>query len=102
MDMKIYHTKFSDRSVLTCIDLIDPDLHVYARGLSICSPKDNWNRKRGILIAKGRCLTAYTTKKNISPILIKRPLHKCHMAMTAAQNLSEYKGTYFPKNKSPK
>lgn len=48
----------------------EPEL--VAKGYAICSPRDQYVRKKGNLIAKGRAYTALTEMKSSNPLVGKR------------------------------
>ena len=55
--------------VITHCHVIDPDNRKdQAIGTSICSFRDQWDRKKGNRIARNRAYTALKEKKNSSPI----------------------------------
>ncbi len=53
--------------ILTMCILKEED-KVLAVGASLCSPEDNYNRKLGNRIARGRAIKALDKKQDISPI----------------------------------
>jgi len=69
MKPRFYHYHFEDNSHITCCNLEEEKFNVVATGYAICSPKDNFCRKRGRDIAEGRALKAYNNVKTTNPIL---------------------------------
>ena len=68
MKPRFYHYHFEDNSHITCCNLEEEKFNVVATGYAICSPKDNFCRKRGRDIAEGRALKAYNTRLTSNPI----------------------------------
>ena len=69
MKSRFYHYHFKDNSHVTCCNLEDEKLNVMATGYAICSPKDNFCKKRGRDISEGRALKAYNTQITSNPIV---------------------------------
>jgi len=64
-----YYRDNDNRPFITVYLVKDLESGEVARGVSICSNKDNINKKIGVKIAKGRALKALFEKKSSMPIL---------------------------------
>jgi len=67
-----YKNHFLDERSKACIVLIfNKKKNVIARGVSICSEKDNFNKLKGRLMARGRALHAIEMRKSNNEIVIR-------------------------------
>lgn len=78
-----YESNETQRKITTCLLVSDQDTRLLARGVAICSNKDNFSKKIGRAIARGRATKAlfrgsYGTvrRPEIKQILPKEFKHK--------------------------
>lgn len=96
--LKEYYTHINCKlGWYTVCDLLDGDA-IVAQGISICSPRDNYDRKKGNLIALGRALKAYREKRNISIINHDRDAVRENFALQRVVETTEYKVLYYETN----
>jgi hypothetical protein len=74
------HFHYEDNSYITRCELEDKNRKTYAMGFAICSPKDNFSRRIGRLIAEGRARKALEDKKSSNPIT-KRKINEASKDM---------------------
>ena len=91
--MKEFYYYFKDRetnhpNVTICFVV---DGNQYARGIAICSEKDNVNKNRGRSLARGRALKALHTGKYTLPTLSERSMRVMHVCDCHFSHKSSYK-----------
>ena len=59
-----------------------------SRGIAIKSPEDNFNRKRGRAIAKGRAMKAFSKQKSCNKNNIQRQIVKAKMPLAFTNKCS--------------
>ena len=62
-----YHSHYDDRSRAT-VCLVEIDSLVVARGIALCSPKDQYLKRKGRAIALGRAMKAIYHGYNVYPL----------------------------------
>ena len=81
----------------TCL-LIDEEKAVIARGIAICSFKDNFNKSKGRSIALGRAIQAYEHHCSLALIRDREFDYGKNFAMEfVASNISDFKAEYAPR-----
>lgn len=89
MYKKFYHKRYLDGSAVTTCNLEADNGKLLATGMAICSPKDNFSRERGRIIAEGRAMKAFELKTSFGEIRQRN-----FAEMNYARNLhaGEFKG----------
>jgi hypothetical protein len=91
-----YYQEFTDRSrVAVCMVVVDK--MVVARGVALCSPKDQYLKAKGRAIALGRALKAVHHNQSVLPMRFsaRRPKHVALGAMVWGLGMN-YKGEMYP------
>jgi hypothetical protein len=92
------HYRFEDLSAVTeCLLEKNIDRTPVARGIAICSSRDNFDRSKGRLIAFMRALAALSNMDNSSPVRKRGKVN--HEALKFATHETKYKVEYLVKPK---
>lgn len=79
-----------------CLLLQGDDRQLVARGISICSNRDNFNKRLGRNIALGRALLAYFNGHDSMPIMPSRFTTQEYTKYVTLMKIYQYKSTYMP------
>lgn len=72
-DVIFYYLRDKNNQPIACVAIADNGEGAWSRGVSICSPRDQFNRKAARKLAFGRLCKAFGTGKTSEPVLLNEP-----------------------------